>query len=649
MGQPKKSRKTTKRAKSALTPNVATGPVTLEEARALATAKLATRPKGAKAVARKAVAPRATNATVGAEREKLRERQRLEVEARVEEYKATIAIMKTRGARKRRPKGKGMKAKGPAHEEAFVPLQIVAEGDSWFDYPVPLFGGGIIPRLEDAPWACRSSISRRPAMRTRTSSASRSESGSSPSSKKAAPRAGEWDVLLFSGGGNDIVGNPMALWVREWDQPSPGRGPPPAAVRAVLALVRAGYEDLIECATAEPQYPSRVPTYDFAIPTDAASATGTVAQARVRPARLPQPASGLRGGAGDVAAIRGHAAARSRSRIPQASPSSTGKARWPRRPARGTTSCIPRGRASSNLRSSSTRSSRPCFPSGWPEMSPPVNTKKLTILAQDPGVRIQGRLAVSRVDVPAERLDIESHRLSSARHRLRRRRECPLQGTGLCDRCERCRSRSVRSSRSEEQPPRLGRLREEAAGRSPLPCPERLRDRDAYARHFEFALGRRVPWGFRGHQINIAPHAFADANAFYSKRDSAALGYFHREDGATVFSWLRTTSSPTRRRTRSSTGCASATPTRPRRTRRVPRRLRRRRRPALGFSLRETSHGLPMAGTQERITRRGHGQERIPRSMVSAREAGRLAPARARKAVRPRSCARSGAMRCAAR
>jgi hypothetical protein len=28
------------------------------------------------------------------------------------------------------------------------PTQILVEGDSWFDYPVPFFGGGIIPRLE---------------------------------------------------------------------------------------------------------------------------------------------------------------------------------------------------------------------------------------------------------------------------------------------------------------------------------------------------------------------------------------------------------------------------------------------------------------------------------------------------------------------
>lgn len=44
---------------------------------------------------------------------------------------------------------------------------------------------------------------------------------------------------------------------------------------------------------------------------------------------------------------------------------------------------------------------------------------------------------------------------------------------------------------------------------------------------FEFALGRRVEWGFDGQQIYAAPHAFADANAFYSESDQVlAFGYF---------------------------------------------------------------------------------------------------------------------------
>ncbi len=44
---------------------------------------------------------------------------------------------------------------------------------------------------------------------------------------------------------------------------------------------------------------------------------------------------------------------------------------------------------------------------------------------------------------------------------------------------------------------------------------------------FERALGRRVSWGFYGHHLNVVPHAFAEANAFYSRHDHALLfGYF---------------------------------------------------------------------------------------------------------------------------
>ena len=43
---------------------------------------------------------------------------------------------------------------------------------------------------------------------------------------------------------------------------------------------------------------------------------------------------------------------------------------------------------------------------------------------------------------------------------------------------------------------------------------------------FELALGRRVAWSSRGHQLWVAPHAFADANAFYSENEGALyFGY----------------------------------------------------------------------------------------------------------------------------
>lgn len=56
---------------------------------------------------------------------------------------------------------------------------------------------------------------------------------------------------------------------------------------------------------------------------------------------------------------------------------------------------------------------------------------------------------------------------------------------------------------------------------------------------FETALGRRLPWGFDGHQIFVVPHAFAEANAYYSADDRALLfGYVPGGDDGTVYTCL---------------------------------------------------------------------------------------------------------------
>ena len=53
---------------------------------------------------------------------------------------------------------------------------------------------------------------------------------------------------------------------------------------------------------------------------------------------------------------------------------------------------------------------------------------------------------------------------------------------------------------------------------------------------FEKALGRQVPWGFlRGHQLKLAPHAFAEPNAYYSRAaEGLAFGYFPARRGRQV-------------------------------------------------------------------------------------------------------------------
>jgi len=56
---------------------------------------------------------------------------------------------------------------------------------------------------------------------------------------------------------------------------------------------------------------------------------------------------------------------------------------------------------------------------------------------------------------------------------------------------------------------------------------------------FEAALGRRLSWGFSGHQLHLVPHAFAEANAYYSLDDRALLfGYVPGEDGPTIYTCL---------------------------------------------------------------------------------------------------------------
>lgn len=156
-------------------------------------------------------------------------------------------------------------------------------------------------------------------------------------------------------------------------------------------------------------------------------------------------------------------------------------------------------------------------------MAPLSRTRRLTIIAHDPSLKDrEGNIIKASVDVPAEDLapGPRGYRVHVIDYDT---------------------STNTLYTPQEYPPPReddgiypdpfedLAKLNKDGV----LLNDPRFHAQNVYAivmrvlARFEFALGRRVGWGFDGHQIHIAPHAFADANAFYSELDRALLfGYF---------------------------------------------------------------------------------------------------------------------------
>jgi hypothetical protein len=226
------------------------GPVTLEQAQALAQAL---RPRRALT---QAATPPPSPAPIGQARQRVEVRRSDERRRRIDEYVATLRIMKQRGGRRR-----------GAAAPAFRPLQVMAEGDSWFDYPYPAFGGGIVKRLQKRLGVPILNLAEA-GDEVRFMLGVKQRARLVQSLREGCPAGGPWDAVLFSGGGNDIVDNPMALWVKDWN---PGTAPADHLHQPrfdiALGLVRAGYEDLIALRDAlSPDTQLVFHGYDFALP-----------------------------------------------------------------------------------------------------------------------------------------------------------------------------------------------------------------------------------------------------------------------------------------------------------------------------------------------------------------------------------------------
>lgn len=157
-----------------------------------------------------------------------------------------------------------------------------------------------------------------------------------------------------------------------------------------------------------------------------------------------------------------------------------------------------------------------------------MRTREFTIIGQDPAVRNRsGKIVRARIAVPAERLDPgpRGYRVSVVDY------DCTHDVL--------------------YEPADLDRI---GAGRDPYAKADDdrlLRDPGFHAQQayvlvmhtlarFEAALGRHVSWSFDyGHELQVAPHAFREANAYYSERNQGLLfGYFPGRRNHTIYACL---------------------------------------------------------------------------------------------------------------
>ncbi len=159
-----------------------------------------------------------------------------------------------------------------------TPLNLFADGDSWFDYPLPVL----------SPNDTISSIGKHGAPHpfllnlAHYGDEARDDLGVQQRQRIIAnltdPDNGTFDAILFSGGGNDTVGNPFCLWINDYAPGmTPSQGINVPRLGDVLGVVRSAYDDLISIRDQHaPQCPVFIHAYDFAIPNGVGVCDNTI-------------------------------------------------------------------------------------------------------------------------------------------------------------------------------------------------------------------------------------------------------------------------------------------------------------------------------------------------------------------------------------
>lgn len=150
------------------------------------------------------------------------------------------------------------------HASAKPARKILAHGDSWFDYPWILgTGGGVIDHLQ--------AMIGTPILNIAHHGDSTETMLGLEKRKQLEKHLPGTDVLLFSGGGNDIAGDQFVLWLNdaEWCMGDVNQAIDSVRLKAVMDLIIETYRDLIEIRDRlAPDCLLVTHAYDFPIPSD---------------------------------------------------------------------------------------------------------------------------------------------------------------------------------------------------------------------------------------------------------------------------------------------------------------------------------------------------------------------------------------------
>lgn len=158
---------------------------------------------------------------------------------------------------------------------------------------------------------------------------------------------------------------------------------------------------------------------------------------------------------------------------------------------------------------------------------PLPGNRRISVIAQDPSVKdAKGRILMAKIEIPAEnlmpgpsgyRVQVVDYDSSTGRYY----------------------GAHVLPQDFDEE------LKAWREGEQPIVKDYRFHAQNAYAlvmktlARFEFALGRRVGWAFKVHQLKVAPHGLMDANAFYTRKEEGLVfGYFPSRTHGTVYTCL---------------------------------------------------------------------------------------------------------------